>query len=76
MLSAMVLAGLVAAPLATVALFVHVPLRGRGKGLWPWLRRLFLALAGIHMTIIHLSRVIGLSSKIVPTLRLNCCLQG
>jgi cellulose synthase/poly-beta-1,6-N-acetylglucosamine synthase-like glycosyltransferase len=46
MLSALLLAGLVAAPIATVALFVPPPFRGRAFGAWPWTRRLVLALIG------------------------------
>jgi glycosyltransferase involved in cell wall biosynthesis len=44
MLSALLLAGLVAAPIATVALFLRPPFRGRSRGAWPWARRLTLAL--------------------------------
>ncbi|MGN6474220.1 MAG: glycosyltransferase family 2 protein [Mycobacteriales bacterium] len=44
LLSAMLLAGLFAAPLSTLALFVEPPIRGRGVGTWPWARRLVLAL--------------------------------
>ncbi|TAM89691.1 MAG: glycosyltransferase [Jatrophihabitans sp.] len=46
MLAAFLLAGLVAAPVATVALFLRVPFRGRAFGAWPWTRRLVLALLG------------------------------
>ena len=46
MLSALLLAGLIAAPIATAALFLRPPFRGRGRGAWPWTRRLFLALIG------------------------------
>jgi cellulose synthase/poly-beta-1,6-N-acetylglucosamine synthase-like glycosyltransferase len=46
MLSALLLAGLVAAPLATIALFVPAAARGRAVGAWPWLRRFLLALIG------------------------------
>jgi cellulose synthase/poly-beta-1,6-N-acetylglucosamine synthase-like glycosyltransferase len=46
MLSALLLAGLVAAPLATLALFVAPPFRGRAFGAWPWTRRFVLAIAG------------------------------
>ena len=46
MLSALLLAGLIAAPIATVALFVRPPLRGRARGAWPWTRRLALAVLG------------------------------
>jgi cellulose synthase/poly-beta-1,6-N-acetylglucosamine synthase-like glycosyltransferase len=45
-LSALLLAGLFAAPLATVALFVEPPMRGRGFGAWPATRRFALALIG------------------------------
>ncbi|HEX3705327.1 MAG TPA: glycosyltransferase, partial [Mycobacteriales bacterium] len=46
MLSALLLAGLFAAPLATLALFVQPPQRGRGLGAWPWARRFVLAITG------------------------------
>src|SRR3954447_24274413 len=46
MLAAVLLTGLVAAPVATVLLFVRPPFRGRARGTWPWTRRLVLALAG------------------------------
>jgi len=46
MLSALLLAGLIAAPIATVALFLRPPFRGRSRGAWPWARRLTLALVG------------------------------
>jgi glycosyltransferase involved in cell wall biosynthesis len=45
-LSALLLAGLFAAPIATVALFVQPPQRGRGIGAWPWARRFVLAIIG------------------------------
>ena len=44
MLSALLLAGLVAAPIATAALFVPAPFHGRGVGTWPSTRRFVLAL--------------------------------
>src|SRR4051812_15912130 len=43
MLAAFLLAGLVATPLATLALFARSPLRGRGSGAWPATRRFLLA---------------------------------
>jgi hypothetical protein len=43
MLAAFLLAGLVAAPLATVALFTSSPSSGRTSGAWPSTRRLVLA---------------------------------
>ena len=43
MLAALLLAGLFAAPIATVALFVQPPGRGRALGAWAWTRRLTLA---------------------------------
>ncbi|HEX3900634.1 MAG TPA: glycosyltransferase [Mycobacteriales bacterium] len=46
MLSALLLAGLFAAPIATLALFVQPPRRGRGFGAWPWARRFVLAIIG------------------------------
>src|ERR1017187_4611516 len=36
----------------------------------------FLQLASIHIASIHLSRLIGESSKIVPTLTVNCFLHS
>ena len=35
----------------------------------------FLQLTSIHIATIHLSRVMGESSKMVPTLTVNCFLQ-
>jgi cellulose synthase/poly-beta-1,6-N-acetylglucosamine synthase-like glycosyltransferase len=46
MLSALLLAGLFSAPIATLALFLRPPFRGRSRGAWPWTRRLTLALIG------------------------------
>jgi glycosyltransferase involved in cell wall biosynthesis len=46
MLSALLLAGLLAASAATIALFVPAPLRGRVFGVWAWTRRFVLALLG------------------------------
>jgi glycosyltransferase involved in cell wall biosynthesis len=46
MLAALLLAGLLAAPIATVALFLRRPARGRRRGAWHWTRRLLLALLG------------------------------
>ena len=46
MLSAALLTGLVAAPIATALLFVRPVFNGRASGGWPWTRRLVLALAG------------------------------
>ncbi|MGH3510101.1 MAG: glycosyltransferase, partial [Nocardioidaceae bacterium] len=44
MLSAILLAGLVATPIATLTLFLGPQSRGRGAGAWPWTRRFVLAL--------------------------------
>jgi cellulose synthase/poly-beta-1,6-N-acetylglucosamine synthase-like glycosyltransferase len=46
MLAALLLAGLFAAPIATVALFVRPAGRGRALGAWAWTRRLTLAVVG------------------------------
>ncbi|HVW81873.1 MAG TPA: glycosyltransferase [Mycobacteriales bacterium] len=46
MFSALLLAGLFAAPIATLALFVRAPFRGRGIGTWATTRRLLLAVVG------------------------------
>jgi cellulose synthase/poly-beta-1,6-N-acetylglucosamine synthase-like glycosyltransferase len=45
-LSSWLLTGLLAAPLATLALFLPAPSGGKSAGRWPWARRLLLALAG------------------------------
>lgn len=45
MLSTLVLAAIIAAPLATIALFVH-PARRGAFGAWPWTRRLASAVIG------------------------------
>src|SRR5512146_2512947 len=44
MLSALLLAGLIATPVATFALFVPTAFAGRAFGAWPWIRRFVLAL--------------------------------
>ncbi|HZC70751.1 MAG TPA: glycosyltransferase [Jatrophihabitans sp.] len=46
MLAALLLAGLIAAPLATIALFIRPVLHGRRFGAWAWTRRFTLALIG------------------------------
>jgi cellulose synthase/poly-beta-1,6-N-acetylglucosamine synthase-like glycosyltransferase len=46
MLAAFLLAGLVAAPLATIALFTTTPRQGRTTGAWPAIRRLVLSVVG------------------------------
>ncbi|HWB67249.1 MAG TPA: glycosyltransferase [Mycobacteriales bacterium] len=46
MFAALLLAGIFAAPLATVALFAPANTRGRAAGTWPWIRRLLFALIG------------------------------
>jgi cellulose synthase/poly-beta-1,6-N-acetylglucosamine synthase-like glycosyltransferase len=46
MLAALLLAGLFAATLATIWLFLPTGVRGRSIGVWAWSRRLTLALAG------------------------------
>jgi cellulose synthase/poly-beta-1,6-N-acetylglucosamine synthase-like glycosyltransferase len=46
MLSALLLAGLMATPIATMSLFLRPPFAGRGTGPWPSTRRFVLALAG------------------------------
>ncbi|MDX6358976.1 MAG: hypothetical protein QOH37_2030 [Nocardioidaceae bacterium] len=43
MLAALLLAGLVATPLATLALFTRSPVEGRRTGVWPATRRLLLS---------------------------------
>jgi glycosyltransferase involved in cell wall biosynthesis len=45
-LPALLLAGLVGAPVATVALLLPLPGAARKVGTWPWTRRLVLALVG------------------------------
>jgi cellulose synthase/poly-beta-1,6-N-acetylglucosamine synthase-like glycosyltransferase len=46
MLAALLLAGLIAAPLATIALFIQPIWRGRARGALAWTRRLIFALIG------------------------------
>ncbi len=46
MLAALLLAGLLAAPIATAALFVRRPIRSRREGAWRWTQRLVLAFVG------------------------------
>jgi glycosyltransferase involved in cell wall biosynthesis len=65
MLSALLLAGLLAAPIATVALFLRLPARGRRHGAWHWTRRLLLALlatAALVAVTAVLLRLIGVTA--------------
>jgi drug/metabolite transporter (DMT)-like permease len=60
MLQAMLLAGLVAAPLGSLALFVPIRRHARRAGTWPAIRRLVLAVLG----------TVVLAAAVVVTLRL------
>jgi cellulose synthase/poly-beta-1,6-N-acetylglucosamine synthase-like glycosyltransferase len=60
MLQAMLLAGLVAAPLGSLALFVPIRRHARRAGTWPTIRRLVLAVLG----------TVVLAAAVVVTLRL------
>ncbi len=66
LLSALLLAGLFAAPLATVALFIEPPWRGPAAGAWATTRRLLLAAIG---TAVLALVVAGLLAALGGTLR-------
>jgi glycosyltransferase involved in cell wall biosynthesis len=68
MLAAVLLAGLVAAPLSSAALFVPVLGRGRVAGRWPAIRRLVLALAGTAVLAAVVAAVLTLLDVIRPNL--------
>ncbi|HEU5007956.1 MAG TPA: glycosyltransferase [Jatrophihabitantaceae bacterium] len=65
MLAALLLAGLLAAPIATVMLFVRMPMRGRVSGAWPTTRRFVFALVA---TAVLAAVVAGLLALIGVTL--------
>jgi cellulose synthase/poly-beta-1,6-N-acetylglucosamine synthase-like glycosyltransferase len=67
MLAAVLLAGLIAAPLASAALFVPVRSRGRVAGRWPATRRLVLALVGTAV----LAAVVGGGLAVLEVTRSN-----
>ena len=66
MLSALLLTGLFAAPVATVALFVPAAMSGRAFGAWPWTRRLVLALLA---TVVFAAGAAGILALLGATLR-------
>jgi glycosyltransferase involved in cell wall biosynthesis len=80
MLAAVLLAGLVAAPLSSAALFTPVRWRGRVTGRWPATRRFVLALVGTAvlaaavagvLTVLEVTRsnlVVGVASVVVASL--------
>ena len=64
MLAALLLAGLVAAPLGSAGLFVPAKMRGSAAGFWPATRRLMLAVAGTAVLaglVAGVLRLLGLS---------------
>ncbi len=67
MLAAFLLAGLVAAPIATVALFTTSPRRGRTTGAWPATRRLGLSVVATLV----LAAVVGGILLLLGTTRTN-----
>ena len=67
MLAAFLLAGLVAAPIATVALFTTSPRRGRTTGAWPATRRLGLSVVATLV----LGAVVGGILLLLGTTRTN-----
>ncbi len=64
MLSAILIAGLLAAPIATVALFLRMPVRGRTLGTWPTTRRFLFALVS---TVLLAAAVAGLLALVGVT---------
>ena len=65
MLQAMLLAGIVAAPLGSAALFLPARRYAQNAGTWPALRRLVLAVIGtvmLAMAVAVILRVLGASS--------------
>jgi cellulose synthase/poly-beta-1,6-N-acetylglucosamine synthase-like glycosyltransferase len=66
MLSALLLAGLLAAPIATVALFLGRPSRGRRRGGWYWTRRLLLALLATAALMAVTAGLLGLIGVTAP----------
>src|SRR5215470_13908120 len=68
MLAAFLLAGLLAAPIATGALFLRRPSRSRHAGAWSWTRRLTLALAGTAVLAAATAMLLGLIGVTVPNM--------
>ena len=66
MLAVLLLAGVVAAPVSSAALFVPVRHRGRAAGRWPALRRFLLALLGTAVLAALVAGVLRLSGVPVP----------
>ncbi len=60
MLAALLLAGIVAAPLGSAALFVKARTRSRTQGAWPATRRIVLALAGTAVLAVSVAGVLRL----------------
>ena len=60
MLAALLLAGIVAAPLGSVGLFLPARRRIRGAGTWPAIRRFVLALAGTAVLAVAVAGVLKL----------------
>src|SRR5436305_7223099 len=52
-LAALLLGGLFAAPIATVALFIPTRHRGNAAGAWPWIRRAVYALVSTAVLVDH-----------------------
>jgi len=65
-LAVLLLAGVVAAPVSSAALFVPVRHRGRAAGRWPALRRFLLALLGTAVLAALVAGVLRLSGVPVP----------
>jgi cellulose synthase/poly-beta-1,6-N-acetylglucosamine synthase-like glycosyltransferase len=68
MLSAYLLAGLLAAPIATGALFLRRPSRRRHAGAWSWTRRFVFAVAGTAMLAAAVAVLLGLIGATVPNM--------
>ena len=66
MLAVLLLAGVVAAPVSSAALFVPVRHRARAAGRWPALRRFLLALLGTAVLAALVAGVLRLSGVPVP----------
>ncbi|MGN6790820.1 MAG: hypothetical protein ACTHJW_00375, partial [Streptosporangiaceae bacterium] len=62
MLAALLLAGMVAAPLGSILLFMPTRRRRRGAGTWPAIRRVVLAIAGTAVLAAAVAGVLKLLS--------------
>ena len=66
MLAVLLLAGVVAAPVSSAALFVPIRRRGRAAGRWPAVRRFLLALVGTAVLAAVVAAVLRFTGVPVP----------